>query len=277
MNAVTKSGANSYHGTAYDFLRRSGMDAKNYFDRPTSPIPPFQRDQFGATLGGPLRRDRMFFFLNYEGLTQSLGLTRVLTVPDLNARAGLLPTGPGGALVNVGVDPRVAPYMKFWPAPDSIIGGGQGIVTLNPTQTAHENYVIARVDSTFGKNDSLFVRYVSDVAAQTDPAAGPIPELWPAINSNNNQFATVEEKHVASDRVLNLLRFDVSRPWQRSQTDVNTHPEFQWFPGAGLPDGSLAVGGGISGFGSAAPGPWQFSQGRTGIADDVYWTGARTT
>ena len=272
MNAVTKSGTNSYHGTTYDFLRRSGMDAKNYFDRADLPIPPFGRDQFGATLGGPVKRDRMFFFLNYEGLTQSLGLTRVLTVPDLNARAGLLPIGPGGSLANVGVDPRVAPYMKFWPAPDTVIGGGQGIVTLNPTQTAHENYVIARVDSTFRNSDSLFVRYVSDMASQTDPAAGPIPELWPAINSNNNQFATAEEKHVWSDRVLNLLRFDVSRPWQRSQTDVNTHPEFQWFPGAGLPDGSLAIGGGIAGFGSAAPGPWQFSQGRTGIADDVYWT-----
>ena len=272
MNAVTKSGSNSFHGTVYEFMRDSKMDAKNYFDRPTDPIPPFRRDQFGATVGGPLKKDRMFFFANYEGLTQSLGLTRVLTVPDANARAGLLPIGPGGALVNVGVDPRVAAYMKFWPAPDRLVGGGQGVVTLNPTQTAHENYVTGRVDLSMSKNDSLFVRYVSDLATQNDPAAGPIPELWPAINSNNNQFATVEEKHIFSDGALNLLRVDVSRPWQRSQTDVVTHSEFQFFPNEGLPDGSIAVGSGITGFGSAAPGPWQFSQGRAGVADDIYWT-----
>src|SRR5215467_5980101 len=146
MNAVTKSGSNTFHGTGYEFMRDSKMDAKNRFDRPTDPIPPFRRDQFGATMGGPLRRDRIFFFANYEGLTQSLGLTRVLTVPDANARIGLLPIGPGGTLVNVGVDPRVAPYMKFWPAPDQLVGGGQGVVTLNPTQTAHENYATGRVD-----------------------------------------------------------------------------------------------------------------------------------
>jgi carboxypeptidase family protein len=272
MNAVTKSGSNSFHGTGYEFMRDSKMDAKNYFDRPTDPIPPFRRDQFGATVGGPLKRDRMFFFANYEGLTQSLGLTRVLTVPDANARIGLLPIGPGGALVNVGVDPRVAPYMRFWPSPDRLVGGGQGVVTLNPTQTAHENYVTGRVDLSMSKNDSLFVRYVSDIASQNDPAAGPIPELWPAVNSNNNQFATVEEKHIFSGGALNLLRVDFSRPWQRSQTDVAIHPEFQFFPNEGLPDGSIAVGGGITGFGSAAPGPWQFSQARTGVADDVYWT-----
>ena len=169
INVATKAGTNDYHGTAYEFLRRSGMDAKNYFDRADLAITPFRRDQFGATLGGPIKRSKMFFFLNYEGLTQSLGLTRVLTVPDLNARAGLLPIGPGASLVNVGVDPRVAPYMKFWPAPNTVIGGGQGIATLNPTQTAHENYVIARVDSTFSNSDSLFVRYVSDMATVDDP------------------------------------------------------------------------------------------------------------
>ncbi len=272
MNAVTKSGSNAFHGTTYEFMRDSAMDAKNYFDRPTDPIPPFRRDQFGATVGGPLKRDRMFFFGNYEGLTQSLGLTRVLTVPDLNARAGVLPIGPGGGLVNVGVDPRVAPYMKFWPVPDSVVGGGQGIVTVNPTQTAHENYVLGRIDMVFRAKDSLFARYVSDIAEQNDPAAGPVPGLWPALNSNNNQFAAVEEKHQFSNAVLNELRFDVSRPLQRSQTDVQTHPEFQFFPNEGLPDGSITIGGGYTGFGSAAPGPWQFSQGRTGLADDVYWT-----
>src|SRR5207248_1592609 len=137
-------------------LRNSRMDAKNYFDKPGDPIPPFRRDQFGFSLGGPIKKDRIFFFGNYEGFQQSLSQTRTITVPDANARRGFLPTGPGGALVNVGVDPRVAPYFNFWPAPETPLGNGTANTTLTPTQTAHENYVLARVDWTLGAGDSLF-------------------------------------------------------------------------------------------------------------------------
>jgi hypothetical protein len=272
MNAVTKSGTNNFHGTAYEFLRDSSMDAKNFFDRPTDPIPPFHRDQFGGTIGGPIKRDRMFFFANYEGLKQHLGETRIITVPDADARRGFLPTGPGGSLVNVGVDPRVAPYLKFWPAADRPVGGGQGLVTLNPTQRAHENYVLGRFDWAISSRDSLFVRHVSDVADLFEPTGGPIPDLWPTDNSNNNQFFTIEEKRSFSNTLLNQARFAVSRPWQRSRSDVITHPELQWFPNEGLPDGGLSIAGGITGLGSAAPGPWQFSQTRFNVGDDLYWT-----
>jgi len=272
MNAVTKSGTNNFHGTAYDFTRDSAMDAKNYFDRPAAPIPSFHRDAYGGTLGGPIKRDRMFFFGNYEGFRHSLGETRIITVPDADARKGFLATGPGGSLVNVGVDARVAPYFKFWPAPDTVVGGGQGIVTLNPTQTAHENYALGRFDWVLPQGDTLFVRHVSDVAELFEPSGGPIPDLWPTINSNNNEFFTVEEKHTFSSTLLNQARFAVSRPWQRSKTDVITHPELQWFPNEGLPDGGLTISGGVTGFGSAAPGPWQFSQTRYNFGDDVYWT-----
>lgn len=271
MNAVSKSGGNRFSGSAFEFLRNSRMDAKNYFDKPGDPIPPFRRDQFGVSLGGPIKHDRMFFFLNYEGFQQSLSQTRIITVPDDNARRGFLPTGPGGALVTVGVDPRVAPYLKFWPLAETAIGGGLGNATMTPTQTAHENYVLARIDWTPTSTDSLFIRYVGDQAELFEPTGGPIPDLWPNVNSNNNQFATVEERHVASPDKLNLMRFAFSRPWQRSQTDIVTHPELQWFPNEGLPDGGLTVSG-LTGLGSAAPGPWQFSQARFNVSDDFYWT-----
>jgi Carboxypeptidase regulatory-like domain/TonB-dependent Receptor Plug Domain len=272
MNAVSKSGSNRFSGSAFEFLRNSAMDSKNYFDRKDQPIPPFRRDQFGFSLGGPLKRDRMFVFVNYEGLQQSLTQTRIITVPDANARQGLLPTGPGGSLVNVGVDPRVAPYFKFWPLPDTVIGGGLGNASLTPKQTAHENYVLGRFDWTPRDGDTLFARYVSDVAELFEPTGGPIPDLWPTINSNNNQFATVEERHVLSNSKLNLVRAAFSRPWQRSRTDINVHPELQWFANEGLPDGGLTIGGGVTGLGSAAPGPWQFSQSRVNVSDDFYWT-----
>jgi hypothetical protein len=272
MNAVTKSGTNAVHGSAYEFLRHSRMDARNFFDRPGEPIPPFRRNQFGLTLGGPIKRDRVFFFANYEGLRQTLGLTRIITVPDENARNGFLPTGPGGSLVNVGVDPRVAPYFKFWPLPDRPIGGGLGNVTMNPSQEGDENYFLGRLDWTLPRGASLFVRYISDKAELLDPAAGPLPELNPAINSNHNQFATVEARIVPSNRAVNLVRFSMSRPQQESRTDIAIHPELQWFPGEGLPDGGLTIAGGITGLGSAAPGPWEFLQSRYTIADDLFLT-----
>src|SRR5713226_216632 len=92
INAVTRSGSNQIHGSAFEFLRNSHLDAKNFFDPATKPIPPFKRNQFGGVLGGPIRRDKTFFFGAFESLIERLGLTGVTSVPDLNARQGFLPT-----------------------------------------------------------------------------------------------------------------------------------------------------------------------------------------
>src|SRR6202035_3130117 len=87
VNAITKSGTNELHGNAYEFLRNSALDARNYFDPAT--IPEFRRNQFGASLGGPIRKDRTFFFGDYEGLRQNLGVTTTDLVPSLDARNGI--------------------------------------------------------------------------------------------------------------------------------------------------------------------------------------------
>src|SRR5439155_254173 len=91
INAVTRSGENTIHGSAFEFLRNSALDAKNFFDPLSNPIPPFKRNQFGATVGGPIRRDKTFFFGAYEGLIERLAVTGVTSVPDANARLGILP------------------------------------------------------------------------------------------------------------------------------------------------------------------------------------------
>ena len=90
INAVSKSGTNAFHGTAFEFLRNSALDARDFFE-PTSSPKPFRRNQFGGALGGPIKKDKMFFFVNYEELKQSLGITNKITVPDANAHAGFLP------------------------------------------------------------------------------------------------------------------------------------------------------------------------------------------
>ncbi|PYR95812.1 MAG: TonB-dependent receptor, partial [Acidobacteria bacterium] len=90
INAVTRSGTNAFHGSVYEFLRNSALDARNFFD---ARIPPFKRNQFGGSLGGPIQKDRTFVFADYEGLRQSLGVTQVNTVPSAAARNGVLSTG----------------------------------------------------------------------------------------------------------------------------------------------------------------------------------------
>ena len=122
VNAALRSGTNNLHGSAYEFLRNSALDARNYFD-PLSGALPFKRNQFGATLGGPIRKDKTFFFVNYEGLRQELTVPVITTVPDANFRNGYLPCAqavgfpcnPATGLANVGVNPNIASYLKYLP------------------------------------------------------------------------------------------------------------------------------------------------------------------
>src|ERR1700694_863292 len=112
INAITRSGTNEFHGSVYEFIRNSALDASNFFDITK---PPFKRNQFGATAGGPILKDRTFIFGNYEGLRQSLGVTQSSTVPTATARAGQL------AVSNqeFTVAPAVIPYLPIWPDPNS--------------------------------------------------------------------------------------------------------------------------------------------------------------
>src|SRR5262249_57661213 len=83
VNAVSKSGTNSFHGSAFDFLRNSKMDARGFFDKlPSHKPPPFRKNQYGGTLGGPVKKDKVFFFANYEGIRQFLGGSPLLHHPD---------------------------------------------------------------------------------------------------------------------------------------------------------------------------------------------------
>src|SRR5262249_46744843 len=94
-NVITKSGTNQLHGSVFEFLRNSKLDAKNFFDKPTDPIPPFKRNQFGGTIGGPVilpklidGRNRLFFFFNYEGLRQRKAQTALSQMPFASDRVG---------------------------------------------------------------------------------------------------------------------------------------------------------------------------------------------
>ena len=104
INAITKSGTNQFHGTAYEFLRNSAMDAKNFFD-PAGKIAPFRRNQFGASAGGRIQKDKMFVFGDYEGLRQNLATSQSTNVPTAAARAGNLCSPPDCATTHTIMDP----------------------------------------------------------------------------------------------------------------------------------------------------------------------------
>ena len=148
ISIVTQSGTNQLHGTLFEFLRNSDLDARKFFDQGS--IPPFRRNQFGGAAGGPLLKDRTFLFGNYEGFRQRLGISDVTVVPDQNARQGLLPTPFPG------LNPDMLRYMALWPEPNGRnLGGGYALAYSNPMQTIREDFGTVRLDHNFSAKDSL--------------------------------------------------------------------------------------------------------------------------
>src|SRR5579872_2706738 len=205
INATTKSGTNDFHGTAYEFLRNSYMDAPNFFD-PNGITPPFRRNQFGVSAGGPIIKNKTFVFGDYEGLRQALGLSKVSQVPSVAGAAG--------------ADPAVAPYLAaLFP-----VGGmlnGQQVCTITPTsdpfhdncsfganQVSSENYYIIRADHNISDQDRLSGTFFRDKANTGTP------------DNYNNQvvntatseaFATIAETHSFSANIINSFRFGFNR------------------------------------------------------------------
>jgi hypothetical protein len=131
INAVSKSGSNRVHGTLFEFHRNDNFDARNFFD-PTKK-PEFKRNQFGGVFGGPVRRDRTFFFAGYEALIERLGRTVSSVVPDDNARRGILPNPANPAqTISVTINPAVLPYLNEIPrANGANLGGGLAALALS--------------------------------------------------------------------------------------------------------------------------------------------------
>jgi hypothetical protein len=199
VNAITRSGTNQIHGSAYEFLRNSKLDAKNYFD--TGTIPPFKRNQFGGTIGGPIQKDGTFFFADFEGIRQSKGITTVATVPSANARAGILSSG------NVTVDPNAAAYLTFWHLPDPgspvLANGDLGLYTFAGQQVVNENFLTARVDHNFSSKDNLFGTYMFDRTPYSSPD-GLNNVQFDTLTSR--QFIALEETHIFTPSFANSIR-----------------------------------------------------------------------
>jgi hypothetical protein len=275
INAVTRSGTNAFHGNAYEFLRNSALDARNFFD---AQIPPFKRNQFGGSVGGPSLKGRTFFFADYEGLRQSLGVTHVDTVPSAAARTGHLSTGP------VQVDPAVARFLNaFYPVPNGgTLGNGDiGIFTFAQQQVTTENYFTTKIDHKFSEHDSLSGTYLRDNSIVIQPDA--FGELLSNVVSRR-QSVTLHEQHIFNPRLLNAARFGFNRAVAIEggvSSIINpllTDPSFGFVPGqfAGYIKGVPGLTDFLGGPSAVAPNSlsstrdryWNSFQG----ADDVFLT-----
>lgn len=201
INAVTRSGTNAFHGSVYEFLRNSALDARNFFDGPT--VPPFRRNQFGASAGGPIRKDRTFIFGAYEGLRQSLAITQNDSVPSAAARAGNLANG-----TTVTVDPKVQPFLALYPLPNAGSSGDFGTFSFVTTQVTHEDFLTGRVDHKLTEKDTLAGTYMFDTSESTSPDQFNAVKL---AAESRRQLVTLEGTHVFSPNFLNSARFGFSR------------------------------------------------------------------
>lgn len=192
ISIITASGGNQLHGSVYEFFRNSALDARNYFDQ--ARIAPFQRNDFGAALAGPLRHDKLFLFGNYEGYRQHLGLSDVTFVPDAAARAATVAS--------------VQPLLALWPVGTVDLGQGIGEAFSNPPQHVREDFGTMRIDSNIATNDTLFAVYTIDDSDATTPSANPYSSIYERLRE---QVASVQEQHVFSPNLLNTARFGYSR------------------------------------------------------------------
>ena len=207
LNAVTRSGTNQFHGDVYEFLRNNALDARNYFDGPQ--IPEFRRNQFGASLGGPIVKGHTFFFLDYEGLRQVMGSTNVDTVPSLDARSGTIFSSNGTPTTNT-VDPMVQQALPLWPLPTGAIlsPGNTAIFSFVGTQVLPENFATARVDQTISAKDNL------SGAWQFDRGSVVGPDVLQGVNigsRTSRDFIEIGEIHVFSPALLNSARVGFNR------------------------------------------------------------------
>ena len=227
INAVTRSGTNDLHGSVFEFHRNSALDARNFFD-PVGAKPDFTRHQFGAVAGGPVRRDRTFFFGVYEALIERLGITGVTAVPDDNARLGILPTG------TVTLHQAIPTYLNvlFPRANGTSLGGGAAEYLFSGTQPTDEHFYQGRLDHRLSPTDSLFVRYTYDRAA-VDRIPPDKPPISIIVERTRNTYVTAEHQHTFSPTTLNVLRAGLNRSVSLADNrrTIDIPPALSWIPG----------------------------------------------
>lgn len=250
VNLTTRSGSNDLHGSMYEFLRDRGLNARNYFVRPPSTKSDYSRHQYGGTLGFPILRDRLFFFGDYQGQKQSIGVVRTSTIPTMSQRQGIFTgvakiydpsstTYTNGKYVRKEFSNDVIPasqmdnvalaILKRYPTPTNLAATANNYTRIADDDD-HQNQFDIRLDGAYGKHDHAFVRY--SYFKDVDQPATPLPDGSGAITgtvlgTNNvtglsnvlGQQVVLNETHTFGARALNDFRLGYTR---RSNNIVGT-------------------------------------------------------
>jgi hypothetical protein len=265
INGITKSGTGQFHGDAYYFIRDKTLDARNFFD--PAVIPPFHRDQFGASGGGPIIKNKTFVFADYEAIRQRKSDTFSNTVPSRTARGiaqgGTTPSqvalvggsalpaaGQPGAAPNpdpvTHIDQAVLPYLGFYPLPNFGESGDTGTFATSGVERLTENYVTVRGDHRFSDKDSLAASWFYDKAPLTQP--DPLIDVL-TENFTLRQMGSLEETHIFSPSLVNTARFGFSRVTAKVTAPVSAlnplakDPSLGAIPGQFAPEININNGG----------------------------------
>jgi outer membrane receptor protein involved in Fe transport len=306
VNAITRSGTNQFHGSVYEFLRNSALDARNFFD---GQIPPFRRNQFGGDAGGPIRKDKIFVFGDYEGIRQSKGITSLDTVPS-NAARGIGPNGqptvaqtcfvdpnalpgtactpntplPGPGITNPNADPTthidraVLQYLPFWPVANRGLqpgtNGDVGLFGFAAQQVVSENFFTTRSDIKLSERDSLAVTYLGDITHYSSPDG---LDVISNSSTTNRQIGILEETHVISSSLVTSTRVGYSRDAVLNNVGTSainplgSDPSLAAVPGQFAAQVSVSALTNFTG-GVKANGPGQFFWNSFQGYNDTFWT-----
>jgi hypothetical protein len=226
VNVVLKSGANSFHGSGYEFFRNGALDARNFFAPSGEAAPRYQRNQFGASAGGPVVKDHTFFFVDYEGSRVREGITRITNVPTLAERSGDFSRSlftppinpftqqpfPGNKIPAQFINPIGRAIAALYPAPNRDVPFENFV--SSPIQRDRNDHFDARLDHSFNERSTLGVRYSFADRALFEPFTGPSFAAVPGFGDNvprRGQNLLISETQIFSPALINEVRFAFSR------------------------------------------------------------------
>ena len=256
VNAIFKSGTNQIHGDAFGFFRNSALDARNFFD-PAGGVPAFHRNQYGASVGGPIVKDKTFFFGSFEGLNQDLSISEKSLTLSNSARNGTVPNPNGPGNINVPISAAIAPYLALFPVangPDN--GDGTAFFVFPGAETGSEYYAVGKVDHNFSAVTRLSASFQWDKDALQQPDL--FNEKLLGSPSNHYNF-TASLQHSFTSSMVNTARIGVSRTFAADSQDVSaispldTNKSLGFLPNLPvgiLTAGNLATAGGLGASGS---------------------------
>ena len=295
MIIASKGGTNVFHGAAFEYLRNDVLDAANFFYIPSAAtnyarIPPYKRNNFGGAFGGPIKKDKTFFYAVYEGLRERLGVPEpdtTLPAACFVPASGSFSAGTGVGLANpsacstaldvnkntLTTTTPIPAFVQAWlthlyPQPNISIPGSPTNLIFAFTQPTNDDWGQIRVDQNISASDSLFARFTIDNSSETAPTAYP---QFTTLVQSRNQFWTLSENHIFSPTLLNTARFSFSRT-NIPQTDPTSGlngANYSFEPGLDI--GGVTITG-TTAIGPVATAPMLGKQNIFTTSDDIFLT-----